>query len=489
MVTCKTQLAESQAELLQANSELNQLLVEHESQCRQYDNQVKKLESEKHDCESRLETATTKNKKLQKQIQDSNEIISELESLIAQSKDQSAESDLNEKVKQLTILLEQKEAELTASVKQLDDLHQSQKEDETIIADVDDDHEKTASLISTAATSSLADDSDQEGVGDEGVDTLNIISQLKAELTSRDEQSQQLRDELEQKVQAVASITETNGQLSSQNVILSESNKTLTANVQQLQEVLHEKDENIRILNEGLTQLQSQYDSQQQTLSTKCSSLINENKTLLADLSKRNKEIDELQNALQQSSDVMVQLRGELADVLESNKSLINSLESDKVATNAQLAKTISELRIAQQQLSQAQKELQFKDSELHNIETQLASQTKDFERTTEELEQLKTSLKITQQQLPQAQELLQLKEDQLRKVENQLASQSEDFKVAKEALEQVKVTTHGMQKNIDKLEAQLAEAKAEIIKCNGEKIKLEMVGESVEGKYMGARV
>ena len=45
------------------------------------------------------------------------------------------------------------------------------------------------------------------------------------------------------------------------------------------------------------------------------------------------------------------------------------------------------------------------------------------------------------------------------------------------------------MQKNIDKLEAQLAEAKAEIIKCNGEKIKLEMVGESVEGKYMGARV
>ena len=81
------------------------------------------------------------------------------------------------------------------------------------------------------------------------------------------------------------------------------------------------------------------------------------------------------------------------------------------------------------------------------------------------------------------------MKEDQLRKVENQLASQSEDFKVAKEALEQVKVTTHGMQKNIDKLEAQLAEAKAEIIKCNGEKIKLEMVGESVEGKYMGARV
>ena len=481
MVTCKTQLAECQTEWLQANSELNQLLVEHESQCHQFKNKVEKLESEKYDCESRLETAITKIKKLQKQIQDSNEIISELESLIGQSRDHFVETSLNEKVKQLTILLEQKEAELTGSVKQLDDLHQSEKKDETVVPGVDDDHGKTTSLVSTAATSSLADDSDKEGVDNEGIDTLSIISQLKSELTSRDEQSQQLRDELEQQVQAVASISESSAQLSSQYAILSESNKTLTANVQQLQEVLHEKDENIRILNEGLSQLKSRYNSQQQTLSTKCSSLINENKILSADLAKRNKEVEELQNALQQSGDVMVQLRGELADVLESNKSLINSLESDKATTSAQLANTISKLKITQQHLSQAQEELQSKGTQLKNIENQLANQTTDFERTTEELEQLKVSLKITQQQLPEVQELLQLKEERLHKVENQLASQYEDFKVTKEALEQMKVTAHGMQKNIDKLEAQLVEAKAEIIKCNGEKVKLEMVNYSVQ--------
>ena len=431
------------------------------------------MEEENHECELRLQTATTKVKSLQKQIKDSHEIISELESLIAQNKEQSIESG---EVKRLTVLLEQKEAELAAAVKQLEDLHQSQKEDDTVIPEVDDDHEKTDSLVSTPA-STTADDSDQEGMMDnETTDTLNIISQLKSELTIRDEQTQQLKDELEQQVQTIADIRETNAQLSSQNAVMSESNMTLTANVQQLQEVLHEKDENIRILNEGLNQLRSQHDAQQQTLSTKCSSLINENKILSADLATRNEEIEELKNALQQSGDVMAQLRGELADVVESNKSLTNSLELDKAATNTRLVETTSELKITQQQLSRAQEELQLKENQLQRIENQLTSQSKDFKLTKEELEQMKAKLKIAQQQLPKAQEELQLKEDHLQEIENQLASQSKEFKITKETLEQMKVTAHGMQNNIDKLQAQLVEAKAEIIKCNGEKDKLEDV-------------
>lgn len=426
MVRCKKQLAECQTELLQVNGELNQLLIEHESQCNQHENVVKALENEKHNCESRLETATTKIKSLQKQIQDSHEIISELESLIAQNKEQSAETSLQEEVRQLTALLEQKEAELTAVVKQLEDLHQSQEKDGMVMPDVGDNHEKSDSVVSTSTTSSV-DDSDQEEIENDGKDTINIIDQLKLELTSNDEQIRQLKEELEQQAQTIVSIKENNTQLSSHNAIVSESNVTLAANVQHLQDIVNEKDENIRILNEGLTQLQSQYDAQQQTLSTKCSSLMDENKILSADLATRNEEIEELKHALQQSGDVMAQLRGELADVLESNKSLINSLESDKTTTNAQLVEKVSELKIAQQQLVQAQEELQ-------------------------------------------------LKEKQLQKIENQLASQSKDFKITEEALEQMKVTTHGMQENIDKLEAQLVEAKAEIIKCNEEKDKLEMV-------------
>ena len=453
-------MAECQTELLQANGELNQLLVEHESQCQQHENAVKKLENEKHDCELRLQTATTEIRSLQKQIQDSHEIISELESLIAQNKEQPAEASLNE-------LPGQKETELVTSTNQLKDLRQSQNED---VPDVDD---KTDSLVSTPAASSLADDLDQEGIDN---NTLNIIGQLKAELTDRDEQTRRLTEELEERAQTIAGIKESNAQLVSQNAVVSESNVRLTANVQQLQDILNEKDENIRILNEGLAQLQSQYDAQQQTLSTKCSSLIDENKILSADLATRNEEIEELKNALRQSGDLMAQLRSELADVLESNKSLINSLESDKAASNSQLVETISELKIAQQQLVQAQEELQLKEDQLQKVENKLANQSEDFKVAKEELKQMKAKLKITEQQLPRAQEELQLKEAQLQKIENQLASQSKDFKIAKEALEQIKVNEREMQKKIDKLEAQLVEAKAEIIKCNGEKDKLEMV-------------
>ena len=474
MINYKKQLAICQAELLQANGELNQLLVEHESQCQKHENKVKLLEDEKHDYESKLQTATTEIKSLKKQIQDSHEIIPELESLIAQSKEQPAEASLTEEVHRLTVLLEQKEAKLATYVKQLQDQHQSQGED---IPDVDDNHEKFDSLVSTQATSSLADDSDQEGVDTDATDTLNIISELKTELTSRDERILQLKDQLEEQTKTTTRIEESKAQLSSQNAVVSEFNVTLTANIQKLQEALNEKDENIRILNEGLAQLRSQHDAQQQTLSTKCSSLIDEKKVLLANLDKRNNEIEELKSALQQSSDGMTQLKGELTNVLESNKSLISSLKSDKAASNSQLTETMSKLEVAQQQLAQAQEELQLKENQLQKIENQLTSQSKDSEFTKEELKKVKTKLKITQQQLPQIQEELQLKEDQVKELENQLASQSDDFKITKEELEQfMKVTIHGMQENIDELEAQLVEAKAKIIECTREKDKLEVV-------------
>jgi len=426
-------LAECQTELLQTNTELKQSLVDHESLCSQCEVTVQKLQSDNLDYQSKLKSANEKIETHQKQVQDSNELMIELEALIAQSKEQSTEPGLKEEVERLSTLLEQKEAELTATVKRQKEIEQEKKNE---ITPVDgEDQEDTDSVTSTGITSdderlSLVDELDHDHHTDEE-DTLNIIGQLKAELTKNDDQIQQLKEELKQQTEIIASTKETNMQLSSQNIDFADSNATLSASVQRLQNIVSEKDETIKILNDSLARLQSQYEAQQKTLSTKCSTLLDENKSLSANLATQNEEVEKMKLALQKSGEEMAALRNELNNIIESNKSLIESLESKGNTTATQLAETISELKMTQQQLAQKQEELLLKERHVQQIESQLTNQLKES-------------------------------------------------KINKEALEQMNMTSQGMQEQINKLKSELARVKEEIVKCNGTKNQLEKVNETI---------
>jgi len=432
VVRRKRELAECQTELLQTNTELNQLLTDHESQCKQHAVTVQKLQSDNLDCQSKLKSANDKIETLQKQVRDSNELVIELEALIAQSKEQSVEPGLKEEVERLSTLLEQKEAELIASVKREEEFEHEKNSEMTPLDG--ENQEDTDSVTSTGTSSDdeiLSSVSELHQTEEDNSSTLDIIGQLKAELTKNNAQIRLLKEELEQQTEIIASIKETNAQLSLHNIAVAESNTTLLASVQQLQNVVNEKDETVKMLNDSLGQLQSQYEAQQKTLSAKCSTLLDENKTLSVDLATQNEEVEKMKLALQKSGEEMTAVRNELNNVIESNKSLIESLESDKNKTGTQLAETISELKMIQQQLAQKQEELL-------------------------------------------------LKERHVQKIESQLTSRSKESKINEEAVEQMKVTSHGMQEHIDRLETELTRVKEEIVKCNSIKNQLEKVNETM---------